>query len=276
MMHFKLPKPGTKPEKYNLEIHIPCVSDPPASAGAPDYSHVYKAGGLPPKNPTVNDLMQTQDPYTLNIKNFNPIHPGTLPLGIYTTSNVMLAPDLAQGDSCGCVLPEPNPNRWCKIVMPMPDEYEGYVRGYVKSGYLLGSGKTTTNCKNPLPSYKYPYPLATLTAIPLVHVFRYWNYDSVTLDKPDGKPLWPGGTKLAIFAEPAVEMAPGAMSNKHLQRLDALFTAPADLTFADPTQLAADSPVGDGVLIYTSDLYSLSSYAHRGGNPADCISGWGS
>ena len=153
----------------------------------------------------------------------------------------------------------------------------------------LFKGNHLKYCKAPfngMPSY--PFELGTLTTIPLVHVFRYTNFDSASFDYQNGTNWSTGvnGYKFFIYAEPANKMP---LSNEHFQKLNTMLTVQtSDLDFQDVNNLVPQDSNGDGD-ISGEDLRALSYYALSqsqekivatsipiGGNPADCISGYGS
>jgi hypothetical protein len=279
MMAFKLPKPGASPY---IEIHIPIVLDG-------DYTHAYMAGDRAgPVTYNMSNLSQGAE-YKLTVNKYTV--PPTLPSSFYRTPNLLL---FSQDARCKCSMPDKNDYRYCRITLPMPDDYQGYVLGSNNDSSALFAGADTVYCTNPFQKTPpYPYPLASLTTVPLVHVFRYHTFESATFDQtaPSSKPnLWgtaQNGYKFFIYAEPSKPMP---ASNQHLLKLDALMGLKgADLDFRDSSKLAPASDPGDSQ-INDQDLLPLSSFwmpdttskaapkagPTKGGNPADCISGWGS
>ncbi|HEY4364555.1 MAG TPA: hypothetical protein VGN17_26565 [Bryobacteraceae bacterium] len=273
MMAFKLPKPGTMP--YNMEIHIPVVAD-----GNPKYSHVYRYGNRPDNtNYNMSNLTQGGE-YELTFGSYT--SPKALPSRLYKNRNLLL---FSSNNKCVCTVPaSTNAKRWCKITLPVPEEYQGYVDGGNSDNSPIFKGTDTMYCTNPFDQGSpYPYPLDKVTSIPLVHVFRYKTFSAAALVQKttsSSTSVWDtsSGYKLFFYAEPAYDMGM-TLTNKHLQKLDDMLgmnTSHLDFTY--PAKLVAPPGSGDGQ-IDDGDLDSLATIGvglSHGGNPADCISGYGS
>ncbi len=274
MMAFRLPKPGTSP--YNMEIHIPVVVDAnpmyyvtsTATATAPDIT-----------NYSMSNLTQNGE-YELTLGSYT--YPAALPTLLYTNRNLLL---FSSDNRCVCTVPaSANAYRWCKITLPVPEEYQGYAYGNNTDNTPIFKGTDTKYCTNPFgktPAYPYRV-LDKLNSIPLVHVFRYKSFSNATLVQraPSTSNVWDlsSGYKLFFYAEPPNEMGM-TLSNEHLMKLEAMLginTSQLDFTY--PNRLYSPPASGDNQ-IDDQDLASLAAIGagvSRGGNPADCISGYGS
>jgi hypothetical protein len=273
MMAFKLPTPDLAHTlNYNIVIHIPYVTDDDDHM----YDHVYKAGErATAQNYDKIDLDQ-DGAYTLNLSSYTP--QGTLPASLYPSANVFLfSPD----NKCKCKVPASGKKAYCTITLPVPQDYQGYGAGFNgdQSPLFDGSGNDVKHCSDPFHPKPHPaeYSLDKLKTVPLVHVFRY-DYTSASLVDAAQKVKWDtsnGKTKLFIYAEPkAATLDP---SNTHLKKLAALMGT--DLDFSCASLLTGSTGTTDNLIDDPKDLYSLADWSNSstsGGNPADCISGYGS
>jgi hypothetical protein len=254
-----------------LLIHVPKVD----AGDDASYPHEYWAGAFQSQFTSPYIQLFPGETYTMS----GVTAAGVVPKALKTTNNVVLDP----ANGCNCAFPParaPWQYRRCLFSLPMPDDYQGYrPANYTGNGTapaLFASGNTVKNCK----PYLSPVPLAQLTSIPLVHVFRYytWQAGGTKIANSRGTSIYSDsqGSKCFIYAEPAAD---GSMAaHDHLPFFDRFFPTPLDLKFSPSIGSYQSDTASADQSILDVDLYSLSDVRYgalKGGDPTTCMSGFG-